>query len=322
LIVLFVVFKNIDFARFKSCLVGANPWLIALGLAHAPVLILIAAFRWRFLLLQYHRNGLLFSHTLKHYWIGLALGFFTPASLGLDAYRVVISGRDFGEYSMNTAIILVEKLMALVTCMLLIVLLYPFLPIRLSPTFTSIYYSAYILLAIACVVIATIIFVLRNRAASRLLRRLELFISGILEKLGKKFGMGDREKTMNISIRSMIEPLANPSVITVIVASFGIQLVSSIKSQVFFCALGYNIPFIVNLFVAPALYFIFLLPISFGSIGIREGVYVVIYGLFGVPAEIALLVSFFNLFGMLLNNCVGGGIILLSKSRPKLQDTA
>jgi uncharacterized membrane protein YbhN (UPF0104 family) len=28
-----------------------------------------------------------------------------------------------------------------------------------------------------------------------------------------------------------------------------------------------------------------MLPISFGSLGIREGAYIVVYGLFGLPAE-------------------------------------
>ena len=55
----------------------------------------------------------------------------------------------------------------------------------------------------------------------------------------------------------------------------------------------------------PVLYFIFLLPISFGSLGIREGAYILLYGLFGVPAETALVVSFFNLLGVLLNNLIG-----------------
>ena len=313
LIVLFFVFKNIDFVKFKQSLVGANPWLIVFGLAHSPVLILIAAFRWRFLLVQYHHEGLSFGFCLKHYWIGLSLGFFTPASLGLDAYRVVVSGRHYGEYSRNTAIILVEKLMALITCMLIIVILFPFIPIRLNPTITSIYQFAYMLLIVSGMIVAAGVFVLRNRTTSMLLNKLEGYLSRVLENLKTKLGLSESKPT-TISLSALIGPLANPWIIGVIIASFGIQLVSSIKSQVFFCALGYDIPFIVNLFVAPALYFIFMLPISFGSIGIREGVYVVIYGMFGVPVEIALLVSFFNLFGMLLNNLIGGGILGLSKT--------
>jgi hypothetical protein len=61
----------------------------------------------------------------------------------------------------------------------------------------------------------------------------------------------------------------------------------------------------VNLFVAPIFFIIFLIPISFGSIGVREGAFILLYGQFGVPMEVALLVSFFNLFGLFLNNIIG-----------------
>ena len=143
--------------------------------------------------------------------------------------------------------------------------------------------------------------------------KVEQYIARIQKKIVGGLGLGDKIQITIMPIRAMIEPLSSFKIIGVIALSFSIQLVSSVKSQIFFCALGYNLPFIVNLFVAPTLYFIFLLPVSFGSIGIREGVYVFLYGLFGVPIEIALLVSFFNLSGMLLNNLIGGTIMLISK---------
>ena len=92
----------------------SNPWLIFLGLAHAPLFVIIAALRWRFLLMQYYKRRLPVKFVLNHYWKGLALSSFTPAFIGLDAYRFIISGRYFGEYTLNTAVILVEKLMALI----------------------------------------------------------------------------------------------------------------------------------------------------------------------------------------------------------------
>ena len=42
---------------------------------------------------------------MKHYWIGLALGLFAPASLGWDAYRVGVSGRRFGRYSLSVTVL-------------------------------------------------------------------------------------------------------------------------------------------------------------------------------------------------------------------------
>jgi len=304
--VIYFVLQGIDFAKFAQNLTRTNPWLVALGLAHAPVLILIATLRWHFLLNLYQKVYVPFDFVLKHYWVGLALGFFSPASLGLDAYRIVAAGRRFGGYSINTVIVLVEKLMALVACMSIIVVLYPIVPIAVNPEIQRVFHLAYILLFASVFLMTGIIFGLRSRLVSVLLERLEHYSSRALERMANKLGFQNKTKITKIPLRTMLEPLANPKVLGTVCLSFGIQFVSAVKSQIFFCALGYNLPFIINLFVAPTLYFIFLLPISLGSIGIREGVYIILYGMFGVPVEIALLVSFFNLFGMLLNVLIGG----------------
>ncbi len=311
--IFYLVFKNIDFNQFKLSVAKSNPWLIILGMAHAPILILIAATRWRFLMSQYFKADLSGSFVLSHYWKGLALGFFTPASLGLDAYRIVISGNRFGEYTASTAIIIVEKIMALITCMSIIVILYPIVPITLTPEFGRVFYLAYILLFASILSLLSIIIVLRNKMLSLFLEKFENYAARILSKISDKIKLGEEFKTTKFSFRALAEPLANTRITIVIALSFGIQLTSAIKSQVFFCALDYNIPFIVNLFAAPMIYFIFILPVSFGSLGIREGVYILLYGLFGVPIEIALIVSFLNLSGMLLNSFIGGAILLVSK---------
>ena len=311
--ILYLVFINIDFNQFKLSIAKSNTWLIILGLTHAPILILIAATRWRFLMNQYFKVDLSGNFVLNHYWKGLALGFFTPASLGLDAYRIVISGSRFGDYTASTVIIIIEKLMALITCMLIIVVLYPIVPITLTPELGRVFYLAYILLFASILSLFGIIIVLRNKMLSLFLEKFENYVARILSKISDKMKMGEELKTTKFSFRALAEPLTNSRITIVIALSFGIQMISAIKSQVFFCALDYNIPFIVNLFVAPMIYFIFILPVSFGSLGIREGVYILLYGLFGVPIEIALIVSFLNLSGMLLNSLIGGIIMLVSK---------
>ncbi len=313
ILILYLVFKNIDFNQFKTSIAKSNLGLIILGLAHAPLLIMIAATRWRFLMNQYFNADLSVKFVLNHYWKGLALGFFTPASLGLDAYRIVISGRKFGEYTVSTTIIIVEKLMALISCMSIIVVLYPVVPIVLPPEFGRIFYLVFILLFASILSLLGIIIVLRNKMLSLFLEKFENYVGRIFSKISDKMQTGGEFNITKFSLRALIEPLVNPRITIVIALSFGIQLTSAIKTQVFFCALDYNIPFVVNLFAAPMIYFIFILPVSFGSLGIREGVYVLLYGLFGVPIEIALIVSFLNLSGMLLNTLIGGIILLLSK---------
>ena len=315
-IILYLIATRIDFGLLKSSFISTKSYLFILGLLHAPVLILIAAFRWRLLLQQYLKKIVPALFALKHYWIGQALGFFTPASLGLDAYRIVVGGKHFGGYRKNILIILIEKIMALITCMAIIVILYPFVPKIMDNRIKQIVFIAYILLLLPMPVILLLAFADKNRFVSVLFEKLVNHVSATLKSIGKRMGMNGVSEDVRIPLSMVTEPLSSPRFLAVIALSFGIQLVSSIKSQIYFISLGYDVPFIINLFVTPTIYFIFLLPISLGSIGIREGVYILMYGLFSVPPEIALLVSFYNLMGILLINAVGGVIILLNRSEP------
>ncbi|MFX1501263.1 MAG: lysylphosphatidylglycerol synthase transmembrane domain-containing protein [Promethearchaeota archaeon] len=313
IIILYVVFQKIDFDQLLNSIAHAKLWLIILGLTNAPVLIFIAAFRWRWLMRNYFNEELSFNFTLGHYWKGLALGFFTPASIGLDAYRIVICGKRFGKYTASAVIIIAEKILALITCMSIVVALYPIVPIKLVPEFKKVFYLAYVMLVACILLLILVVIVLRNKMLSVFFKRFENYVRNMLEIISRKININLIGNNKHISFHSLIEPLVDKKIIIIIAFSFCIQFVSSIKSQVFFCSLDYDIPFVVNLFAAPMIYFIFVLPISFGSLGIREGVYIIIYGMFGVPIEIALIVSFFNLLGMLLNSLIGGTIMLASK---------
>jgi uncharacterized membrane protein YbhN (UPF0104 family) len=95
--------------------------------------------------------------------------------------------------------------------------------------------------------------------------------------------------------------------------SLTIYIISAIQSQLFFQGLGYAIPFSLNLFITPLLFIMFTLPVSFGGIGIREGAFVVLYGAFGVPTEIALVVSFCSLLSSLISYALGASLFLFNK---------
>lgn len=91
----------------------------------------------------------------------------------------------------------------------------------------------------------------------------------------------------------------------VVALSVGLFAVSALQAQLFFRAIGQDVSLMANLTVAPLLFLVFSLPISFGTIGVREGSFVLLYGAFGVPPEPALLVSFFGLVGLIGNYLIG-----------------
>ena len=215
----------------------------------------------------------------------------------------------------NSATIVVEKIMALLTCASLVTLLVPFMDIAAdNRDLQQIIKTTHIVLVWTLGVLAIAFLLARHGATVRFLQRITDRLIQWIDRLSQRKDMSASQKT---SLVVTFTPLRRPDILLrVTIFSFLIQLTSAVGNQIFFISVNYDLPFLVNLFVAPILYFVFLLPISYGSLGIREGAYILLYGAFGVPMETALLVSFFNLSGILLNNLVGGIILAFNPNRP------
>lgn len=315
LAIIFVIFRIMDWNRFFSVLAHANRWLVIAGILYFPLVILVGALRWYTMLRAYHAERVHYAAALKDYWSGLAVGVFAPASLGWDVYRVAVATRRYGNVIANSATIVVEKMMALLTCASLVSLLVPFMNIAADNS--DLQYAikaAYVLLTGTLGVLAISLLISRRGASIRFFQRISARVMQILERLSWRKGVLTNQKN---TLAVIFAPLRSPGILLrVTFFSFLIQLASAVGNQIFFISVDYDLPFLVNLFVVPVLYFVFLLPISFGSLGIREGAYILLYGAFGVPMETALVVSFFNLFGILLNNLAGGIILALEPKRP------
>ena len=293
-LLLYLIFSRIDGPAFLAHAKQADPVFALLGLLYYPLVILIGGLRWRRLLQQFNRCRVGVGFALKHYWIGLAVGFFGPASAGWDAYRLVTAGRRFGRFAPNAAAIVAEKLLALITCAGLVVGLYPFLPIESTATARMVLRTAIGLFSAAFAGLSVL-------ALTR--HRLARWIAHRTSRLLRQTKPAAEESAAD----ALLEPLTSWRLLRgTLFLSIANLLIAALGNQIFFRAAGHPLPFAANLFVVPVLLFVFLLPISFGSLGIREGAYIMLYGLFGVPPETALLVSFFNLAGVLLNNLIGG----------------
>lgn len=147
------------------------------------------------------------------------------------------------------------------------------------------------------------------------LNKLNIIIRRIFKKFYKflkpyKLFMGYSDNSINPNL--LISILKSPGLTFIcLIMSWGVLFISAICNQFFFQAVGYEIDFLINLLAAPVFFILFFIPFSFGSLGVREGVYILFYGHFGVPLEIALLVSILSLIGLVLNNSLGAIIIFI-----------
>ncbi len=305
-IILYVIFRRIDFDLLWENIAKSNPWLFAVGTALCLSVVLIGGWRWQILLRGYDIGNPRLCWTLRHYWIGLTLGQFTPASLGWEAYRVVTSGKYFGKYSLNFTVVLVEKIIAAVTGALMIIMVYPMLSATVDMEFEPVLNGMYILVALCIVFFVGTRILFGSSFVHRLLNRFEKKISYARERLRAKLDTKDTGNSPSLSLNEMMEPFMAPKkMVTLTFLTITMRLITALGHQVFFFSLDVKMPFLANLFVALLLFFVFILPVSFGGLGVREGAFIMLYKPFGVPAEIALIVSFFTFFAMILNYLIG-----------------
>ena len=303
-----LILDNIDLGELLDIARDVHGGWLFLGLVFMPSRVLAATLRWFVFLRSSFGSQARWGRTLRNYWAGVALGFFTPASAGLEVYRVIVASRGLGAPRMHVAIVSLEKVLALVGCAVTALAAVPLLPpLAVGPS--EVVANLAWLAAAALTVGAAIALTARRAIGSRLVATIDRWAEALLARVLPRlpsFSKPSAPGSTKPAIRSLLalRPLG-----LAFGASVAVQLAGAVGGQIMFRAVGYEIPFAVNVFVVPMLYVLFALPISIGSIGIREGGYIVLYGLFGVPAEVALLVSFLNLLGLGLNSLIGAATI-------------
>lgn len=314
MVILTVIFRQLDIPRFIEMLRGMNVWLLILGLLAYPGTVLIGAMRWYQLLQLYFKQPVPFGFVLRHYYIGLAIGLFSPASTGWDIYRVVAAGRRLGLYGVNIAAIVVEKIMAVLAMVTAIVILYPLVRDRLhldSPVLLQALLIAYAAAIIMLVFAGIMILCRKQSVVSLLAKRVDALGRTLLTNL--RLTVPPITGAVQTEA-GFLEYVAQPFTtigpfLAVLGLSLCIQSISSVSGYFMFLALGNPVPMLINLFVTPLMLFLFMLPMSFGSVGIREGAHILLFGLFGVSSEVALAVSCIGLVGLLLNQAIGAMFI-------------
>ncbi len=339
-LLLYLIFSHVDTTRLLELAAMADHWLLIIGSTFIVGKILVGALRWHHLARHYDCTRLTPRGSIAEYWISLTLGVVVPGSLGSDGYRVALGGRRTGRYLRGAFVIGLEKIAALIACAALIVLLYPVLRFESLPHAATLILDAaygFLLVISAAFLVAAV--TRRAEWLKKLANRFARMISALVRDVrklraprqngggatsvgpGSSFRRNDESRIFQRppddnggrpdrvnegSPQELLLSAFKPAVVLPVLAySFALQCIGAVMSQLFFRALGYDLPFLVNLFVTPLIMLVFTLPISFAGLGIREGVFILFYGAFGVPAETALLVSFCGLASVLLGHVVG-----------------
>lgn len=313
--VLLVVLLRVDLAQAAKALWAVHVPLVLAGLAYYPAVVVLGAWRWRTLSEADGRQRVGYPFFLKHYWIGLAVGVFAPASIGWDVYRAAAVSRRCGHPASQVRAIVHEKAVALLNAVLMAVVLYPVIlhlaGARQADVGRVVGYAG--ALGAACALgLAALAVALRSASLRKIVDRAERWVRSLLGRVELLVGpqgadAGDRQPVLGMPRRGAM-PLLEAFGLSLM-----IQVVAALGNQLIFRAMGHPVPLVVNLFLMPLFFLAFLVPVSFGGLGIREGLYVLFYGWFGVAPEIALAASFINLAGTLFNCVIGAAFMALQR---------
>lgn len=320
-VILYLIFRRIDFGRIEDLARTADIRLILSSVLLIVFVTLAGALRWHFLLWRFDYARVAPSESVVVYWSSLAVGILAPGSLGSDAYRVMLLGQKYGRYFLGAFMIGVEKLAALASCAVLIAGLYPLLQPQHLPGYLNRLIDVLYAIGLAGAVFGMLLLSVRRKGWTvRLTEAFDRRLGTLVQRVSSLSSSGQvKEDIPSGAALKAIASAFSPNVALPAVAfSLAVHAITAVQAQLYFHALGYDINFLVNLFVTPVLFLLFTLPISFGSIGIREGAFILLYGAFGVPPETALVVSFCGLLSILLSYAIGAGIFLLHRKQPCL----
>lgn len=296
LLILLIVHRiNLDELRQNLKLINVSFMVFTVMLY--PVSILLGALRWHRLLNRFTQMHISLRFTLVQHWIGYAMGLFTPGNSGWDAYRIVRGGQAVQAYRSGFLIIVLERLTSLICAMIILLVGAFFIDGNIHERIPLIISFSGLLLLLSLIGLGLLYW-----ENGRMMQ------AGI-EWIRKVFRRPAQESPP-INFVSLRKAMPKKELIILFGFSFAIQFFFVLINFLLFYAIRNPIAFSVVAFSIPASLLVTMVPVSFGSVGIREFTYITLFGFWGVAPEKAVLVAFFNLLGLLINGLTGAALFV------------
>jgi len=315
ILLLTIIFSRIDLPHLLSTLRGVKLDLAIYSLAIgylAPVF--LCAWRWQIVLRVLYGVRTSYFFLLKHFWIGMFVGYLVPGGIGTDIYRVACAAKREGGFQINATAVVGEKLLVVVANGLILLLTYPFVahvinvPAEFMPLIRGAYVAGIIVLAILALVLL---------AGSTAGRRLRAAVEGRLRRIIARLAHDavPTRAVNSVGVLDAIKPffVARNQLLIVAVTALN-QIIASYGGRLLMLSVGVDLSLTVHVFIWSLVLFIFLIPVSIGTLGVREATFILVFGLFGVGSEEALAGSFVALASMLFTVALGG-LVWLAQAR-------
>ncbi len=317
IILLGIIFYHVDISMLIDALYAINlVYLLISFLTGYILFILASALRWKFILEHFYGIILPYSRLLRYYWEGIFVGYFVPGGVGADIYRAVAAGRASGSYEKNAVAVLGEKIYILTDSAIFVVLIYALIVPYVVDHHMLTVINNYLYPSALIIISFFLLLIICNRlipSSPRLQSMRDKLFSMAEAALSRIPGFNSTPDN-RLSLAELTAPFFHfKNIILLLIFTFFNRILISLGGYFLLLSLGVHIPLIAHFFVWTMATILFSLPISFGTLGVREGVHILLLGLFGIKSEIALAASFAGL-ACLLTSTVMGGFILLAQN--------
>jgi hypothetical protein len=250
-------------------------WFVP-AVAVSMATVVVMALRWQLLLTAKHMRVPL-GWLVRTYFVALFAGQFLPAAIGGDAVRVVELGRYTGDAPEAVASVLIDRLVGLVSLVVLAVFAVLVSGAGRRPGVIA----AEVAFGVAAGAVLAMLFSSRLRGA--VARWLEP------RAAGRRLAVGQRFYDALHAYRDH-----RATLVVVGLLALGVQLARVGVIWMLVRALHLDVPDSVVLLAGPVVFAALALPVSLNGIGVREAVFVYfLHGHSGRPEAIALGLAFF-----------------------------
>jgi uncharacterized protein (TIRG00374 family) len=269
LLLLALAFRGIEWHQVGRAVAGANHPLLALALGTVLLTTLAKAARWRLLFPQEYGRPRL-SKLFPVLLIGQTVNAVLPARLGEIARAYLIGEIEGVDKAQALSTVMVEKALDALMLLLLVALLFVFMPLPGWLGRSGILVSGLLAVVLLLVILAAY----RSKGTPSALRRFLSWIPGI-----HRFDL-ERRLGAFIAVFSFQFSAFSWSVF--------VWAMAALTNYVTFLALGIEVPFLAALFLLVALHLGVTVPSSPGRVGVFHYICVLSLSLFSVDRSLAL----------------------------------
>jgi glycosyltransferase 2 family protein len=304
LLLLLILFLQMDIGEFFSLLAGADLSLLFLATLIQVGIILVAVVRWQVILASFD-IGTGFSPLTKITFIGQFFNLFLPSAIGGDFFRAYyLSRRERRGMSTTLTTTLLERSAGLFA-LLAIGCLFAFLH-RIAIQGVSL---LYVFLGLLTTYTAANIALFNTWFHRRLTR----FFA--------RFQLADIESKLELVYQGLTSLRHNRrAVIHCLTLSLAIQFTSVVIMWLAARSINVQAPFYVFLIFIPIINLTIMIPLTINGFGLRESVYYLLFSQVGLPVETSVTLSLLNFLIVTLASLPGGVAYSLYKREESFEN--